>query len=221
MTQINDMWVTPGPQPNGLQATAEGLWVIDQTDNHLYLLSYDDGSIIADLPTETLHSSGVTVGGGHIWVASTYSCELFKINIKDGSTVAKYDTPGKGVVAFGNPENRRVTGAHGMEWVDDRNMWVALPPAQKVFLMDPRTMKVKRSIPSPGVRPHGLFIHEGAMWLADTQMRVIHKLDPKDGKVLDEIDVPDPEVHGMTLHEGNIWFCCAVTRRVCTIPLPG
>jgi hypothetical protein len=51
-------------------------------------------------------------------------------------------------------------------------------------------------------------------------MAVIHKLDPEDGRVLDEIAAPDPEVHGMTLHDGEIWFCCASTRRVCTVPLP-
>ena len=25
---------------------------------------------------------------------------------------------------------------------------------------------------------------------------------------------------GMPLHAGPIWFCCAVSRRVCTVPLP-
>ncbi len=219
MAQVHDMWVTPGPQPNGLQAADDGLWVIDQTDNHLYTLSWDDGSVIEDLPTETEHSSGVTEGGGMLWVASTYSCELFKLN-RDGTTAERYDTPGKGVVVFGDPNRSRVTGAHGMEWVDDDNMWVAVPPAQKVFLMDPATMEVKRSIPTPGVRPHGLFMHEGEMWLGDTQMGKVHRLNPDNGDVLEEIDVPAPEVHGMTLHDDNIWFCCAVTRRVCTVPLP-
>ena len=40
------------------------------------------------------------------------------------------------------------------------------------------------------------------------------------GEVLDEIDIPDPEVHGMTVHDGELWFCCAETRRVCTVTLP-
>jgi len=145
--------------------------------------------------------------------------ELVKVDY-EGNTVAKYDTPGKGVVAFGDPSKSRVSGAHGMEWVDDENMWVAVPPAQRVFLMDPSTMQVKRSIPTPGPRPHGLFMNGDDMWLADTGMGKVHKLNPENGDVLDEIDVPDPEVHGMALRNGEIWFCCAVTRRVCTIPLP-
>ena len=219
MTQIRDMWLTPGPQPNGLQAAADGLWVIDQTDTRLYKLSYEDGSVLADLPTETHRPSGITEGAGHLWAASTYSSELLMLDY-DGSTLERHDTPGKGVVKFGQPGNTRVTGAHGMEWVDDRNMWVAVPPAQRVFLVDPQTMHVKRSIPTPGVRPHGIFLHDGALWCADTGMARIHKLDSEDGKVLDEIAAPDPEVHGMTLHDGEIWFCCASTRRVCTVPLP-
>lgn len=219
MAKIRDEFVHPGPQPNGLQAADDGLWVIDQGDNYLYRLDYETGETLEKLETDTMHSSGVTLGGGNIWVASTYSTELHKCKM-DGTTIARYETPGKGVVAFGNPENRRVTGAHGMEWVDEDNMWVAVPPAQRVYLMDPGTMTVKRSIPSPGKRPHGVFMHQGSMWLADTAACKVHKLDPETGNVLDEIDVPAPEVHGMTIHDGNLWFCCAVTRRVCTVPLP-
>ena len=107
-----------------------------------------------------------------------------------------------------------------MEWVDENNMWVAVPPAQQVFLMNPHNMTVKRSIPTPGVRPHGLFMDNGNMWLADTQKCQIHKINPDNGEVLDEIHISEPEIHGMTLHEGNIWFCCAETRKVCTVPLP-
>ena len=35
------LWQTPGRQPNGLQASDEGLWVIDQIDpNVVFLLAY-------------------------------------------------------------------------------------------------------------------------------------------------------------------------------------
>ena len=217
--KATERWIHPGPQPNGLQADNDGLWAIDQSDNNLYKLSYSDGSVIEKLATDTMHSSGVTKGGGHLWVASTYTCELFKLNY-DGTTAAQYDTPGKGIVEFSDSPDSPVTGAHGMEWVDNENLWVAVPPAQAIFLLDPTDMSVKRSIPSPGIRPHGLFIFENEMWLADTQDCKIHKLDPDSGTVLDEIEIPEPEIHGMTLHEREIWFCCAETRKVCTVPLP-
>ena len=81
-------------------------------------------------------------------------------------------------------------------------------------------MSLIRSIPSPRIRPHGLFIFENEMWLADTQDCKIHKLDPDSGTVPDEIEIPEPEICGMTLHEREIWFYCVETRRVCTVPLP-
>ena len=219
MTVITDRWVAPGPQPNGLQAAEDGLWLIDQRDNHLYKLAYEDGSVLARLPTETDRSSGVTEGGGHVWVASTYNARIYKLD-GGGTTVDHYDTPGKGIVGFGDPGRTHVTGAHGLEWLDDGTMWVAVPPAKRLYLIDAATMQVVRSIPTPGMRPHGIFVNGGDLWCADTQMCKIHRLDPASGAVTAEIDVPVPEVHGMTLHEGEIWFCCAETRRVCTVPLP-
>jgi hypothetical protein len=69
LTEIIDRWVAPGPQPNGLQATPTGLWLIDQRDNHLYKLDYADGSVMERLPTDTDRPSGVTEGGGNMWVA--------------------------------------------------------------------------------------------------------------------------------------------------------
>ncbi|MDE2766465.1 MAG: hypothetical protein OXI70_00020, partial [Chloroflexota bacterium] len=67
--------------------------------------------------------------------------------------------------------------------------------------------------------PHGVFVADGHVWCSDVGLRQIHKLDPATGEIRAAIDVPDPEVHGMTLHNDDIWFCCALTRRVCTVPL--
>jgi len=152
-------------------------------------------------------------------VSSTFGSRIYKLNA-DGTTVAHYDTPGKGVVAFVDPTNAQITGAHGLQWVDERHMWMAVPPAQQLFLVDPRDMSVHRSIPTPSHRPHGVFLADDHLWCSDVGMRQIHKLDPATGEIRAAIDVPDPEVHGMTLHQGQIWFCCALTCRVCTVPLP-
>ena len=228
MAKVQDMFMHPGPQPNGLQAAADGLWVIDQTDDHLYKLDWEDGSLLERLPAEVEHSSGVTLGGGYIWISSTFGVKsagdngapkLVKCN-PDGSTAERYDTPGIDVVTRGVSERKIIAGAHGLEWVDDENMWVAVPPARRVYLVDPGTMAVKRSIPCPGARPHGLLVHDGVMWLADTTLCKIYKLDMEEGRLLDEIDVPSPEVHGVTMYDGQIWFCCATTRRICSIDLP-
>ena len=71
--------------------------------------------------------------------------------------------------------------------VDENNMWVAVPPAQKVFFIALQNMTMKKSIPILGVRPHGLFMDNGYMWIADTQKCEIHKTNPNNGKILDGI----------------------------------
>jgi virginiamycin B lyase len=216
VTKIEDMWITPGPRPNGLQAAPDGLWVIDAENNHLYKLAYEDGAVLLDAPTETYKSSGITVGGGYVWVASTHNSRLYQLG-EDGSTVAYYDPPGIGV------HDPRDTGAayvrpHGLEWVDGQ-MWVCVKPALRIYLIDPKTMKVLHSIPTPGPAPHGIAWDDGALWCADRQMKTIHKLDADSGQVLDEIHVPDPELHGLTMHEGALILCCDPSRRVCRIEL--
>ena len=228
MTTAKDMFIHPGPQPNGLQASEDGLWVIDQVDNHIYKLDWEKGYVLERIPAEVAHSSGITLGGENIWISSTFDVEsagddgspkIVKCN-SDGSTVGRFDTPGIGFVSYPNrPPADRITGAHGLEWVDEENLWVAVPPSQTIYLMDPETMAVKRSIPSPGSRPHGLFVKGDHMWLADTSLCKIHKMDTSDGTVVEEIDIPSPEVHGMTLFEDTIWFACAMTRRICTVSL--
>ena len=49
MTKIADpvqLFNCPGPKPNGLQASEEGLWVIDQGNNYVYLLDWTNGTTI-------------------------------------------------------------------------------------------------------------------------------------------------------------------------------
>ncbi len=101
MTKIADaiqLFNCPGPKPNGLQATGEGLWVIDQGNNFVYLLDWNDGRTIKSFETDTDKSSGITVDDkGNLWVASTYNCKIYKIDCKSGKTIKVFDSPGQGM----------------------------------------------------------------------------------------------------------------------------
>ena len=55
--KVETVFKTPGPKPNGLQATDEGLWILDQGDNHVYLVTYDSGKVLRDLATDTKSGS--------------------------------------------------------------------------------------------------------------------------------------------------------------------
>ena len=219
MAKIEDMWQTPGARPNGLQAARDGLWAISaDVESRLYKLDYDTGEAMVDVPTDTYKSSGITAGGGHVWVASTHNSRLYKLD-EDGKTIEFYEPPGTGV------RDSRDTGPdynrpHGMEWVDGK-MWVAAKPALRIYLIDAETMKVERSIPTPGSAPHGIAWDEETrtIWCADRVMQKIHRLDSGSGDILDEIHVPAPELHGLTLYKGALIFCCDPSNRVCRIEL--
>src|SRR6516165_4154545 len=63
-----------GSKPNGLQATKDGLWIIDQAErNRVFLVSYSDGKVLRSFETETDRSSGITYDAGTLWIGSTYS----------------------------------------------------------------------------------------------------------------------------------------------------
>ena len=218
MARIDDMWPSPGLRPNGLQATSDGLWVIYAGDGQLQLLDHENGSVLVDVPTETVGASGVTVGDdGAVWVASTHNSRIYKLN-EDGSTAKYWTSPGDGVL---DPRDtgREYVRPHGMEWVDGK-MWVVVKPALRIYLVDPETMEVERSIPTPGAAPHGIALDGDAIWCGDRGMAVIQKLSLEDGEVVEEIPVPAPEVHGVTIWDGDLIMCCAPSRRVCRIPLP-
>jgi len=213
-------FLAPGKMPNGLQAVDDGLWILDQEDpNKVHKVRYEDGSVLAEIQTESIHGSGITYGDGALWIASTYSLKTLKVDPATGKTLAAFDTPGCGLVRWGKPT--RPSGAHGLEWVAGR-YWIAVPPSETIYLVEPASGKVMRSIPAPGVRPHGLAWDNGFLWCVESNDRAIYKLDPRDGRLLAKVQLAmtDPEPHGMSMHRGVIWYCDAASRWVCRLVSP-
>lgn len=209
----NIRWRSPGQQPNGLQASPDGLWVIDQIDpNDIYLLAYQDGRAIRKIPTRALHSSGITIDPeGNIWIASTFTYEV----------ICFERATGRELVAYPTPPYDKSGGAHGTEWHDGR-LWFNVPKANAIFAMDPANGQIVHSIPFRGDRAHGIAWDpdDGSLWSVDTNRRVIYKLDPDTGLIRDAIGCSGPEPHGMTIWEGQFWLCDAESRDIFTVPLP-
>jgi DNA-binding beta-propeller fold protein YncE len=215
MTKIADaiqLFNCPGPKPNGLQATDEGLWVVDQGNDFVYLLDWNDGRIIKSFKTDTDKSSGITVDDkGNLWVASTYNCKIYKIDCNSGKTIKVFDSPGQGMNATRehDSKNYQNTGDHGLEWKDGL-LYVASPPSQYIHVMDPESWIEKSKTKVPGYRVHGIAWaeEEGKIWAADTAMGVISKIRLSDGRVYDTFRVPHPiQVHGMTIKDNVLWYC--------------
>jgi streptogramin lyase len=227
--KVERMFRTPGPQPNGLQATPEGLWILDQRTNHAALVRYSDGGVIRDLPTETDRGSGITFDGAALWIASTYNRLLVKLDPQTGKTIKQFPSPDPGVVKWGpRSQHPAPTGSHGLEWRRGE-LWVANPPSATVYVVNPEDGQVLRKFPAPGIRPHGVgWDPDGSFWCTDSIYRSFFKMDPKSGRILKSMMLPvlEPEVdgivqvpHGMTIHEKKIWFCVAETAEVYRISL--
>lgn len=211
-------------QPNDLQFVADGLWVLDQVDpNKAFQVRPKDGSTIQELQTESIHGSGITYGNGALWIGSTKMTDpsmpprTLKVDPKTGRTLKSWVTPGSGL--YGNiTSSSTPSGAHGLKWVDGK-YWMAVPASGKLFLMEPETGEIVRSIPAPGVRTHGLAWDNGFLWCVESNERVIYKLDPKDGRVVAGIQLTkeDPEPHGLDISQGVLWYCDAASSWICRL----
>ena len=228
--RVETVFKSPGPNPNGLQATGEGLWIIDGDDGRAYLVSYRDGRVLRGFDTETLHPSGITFDGETIWVASTYSREIIRADASSGKTIAKYFTPGAGVIykmpsdppgrrsplapapqpsePSGPAKPRPATGAHGLEWREGK-LWAAVPPSRMIYRIDPRNWMVEQRFPSAGNRPHGIGWEGDYLWCTDTNLNAFFKHDPDSGEIVERIQLADhdPLPHGMTIRDGVLWYC--------------
>ena len=224
--EVTTMFDSPGPKPNGLQAADEGLWILDQGDNRAYLVDYKDGQLIRQIETETKAGSGITFDGSALWTASTYSREILKVDPLTGRTLARFDSPGSGVVAWTqsrrsplapqpkptaagrSPAQRNATGAHGMEWRAGK-LWVSVPPAQMIYRIDPEQFQIEKQFPTAGDRPHGLGWEGKWLWCVESNDNAVYRFDPETGQASAKIQLADtdPLPHGMTIRDGWMWYC--------------
>lgn len=216
--RVERAFKAPCRQPNDLQFVPEGLWILDQVDpNKALLVRPRDGSVIREIQTESIHGSGITFGNGSLWIGSTKMADpkdpprTLKVDPTTGKTLRSWVTPGAGVWTKG--ANATPSGAHGLKWVEGK-YWMAVPASGKLYLMEPETGAIVRSIPGPGVRTHGLAWDNGYLWCIESNDRAIYKMDPKDGKLLARIQLTreDPEPHGLDISEGVLWYCDASER---------
>ncbi len=214
---VDKRFLSPGPQPNGLQAAEDGLWIIDQVSLKAQKVDWTTGAVLQEFATETLHSSGITLGGGALWISSTFELEIVKIDPDTGETLARHPDPGRGYTAgLETGPNRRETSSHGLEWRDGR-IYVAAPPTQRIHVVDAETWEEVDSFASGGIRVHGLgWNGDGRLWVSDTTAGTVVLRDVDlGGRIYDvfRVDGPD-EVHGLTVRDGDIWYCDATTRDI-------
>lgn len=191
---------SPGHQPNGLQATAEGLWVMDQgAGSKVHLVSYDRGKVLRSFETETDKSSGITFEGSSLWIGSTYSREIVRVDAQTGKTLERHFTPGAGVIykMAGDPAARSSPLAK-------TRPRAPRPPAPAGFVGGFSQGELQGS-KAPGTGAHGQEWRDGKLWFAVPPSREVYCVDPKTWTVLLKFPTAGNRPHGIGWEGKYLW----------------
>src|SRR5260370_7336213 len=102
--RLEKAFKAPGRMPNDLQAASDGLWILDQVDpNKVFKVRYEDGSVISEIQTESIHGSGITYGNGALWIASTWSLKTLKVDPNTARTLPSFHNPSAALPNLANP----------------------------------------------------------------------------------------------------------------------
>jgi len=214
---------SPTSRPNGLQATAEGLWIIDQgTGSRASLVRYSDGQVIRSFDTDTVRPSGITFDGQALWIGSTFSYENIRCDATTGAVLERRPTPGCTTFSMaGDPPPRRsplappaaapatppvtppparlTQSPHGRfqgahgQEWRDGKLWTTATCARSIFEIDPATWTVQRRFTTPGPRPHGLAWEGRYLWHNDGDLNAFFKYDTDTGRIVEKIQLADAD----------------------------
>ena len=193
---------SPGqdPKPNGLQATDGGLWIIDQGPGSMaYLVTYE-GKVIRSFRTETTASSGITFDGSALWIGSTYSREIVKIDAISGRTLERHFTPGAGIIykMAGDPPQRSSPLAK------TRPIRTPVPKSDATRVGGFQMGEVLGGA-APGTGAHGQEWRDGKLWFAVPPSRSVYCIDPKAWVVQKKFDTAANRPHGIGWEGRYLW----------------
>jgi outer membrane protein assembly factor BamB len=191
---------SPGPQPNGLQATKEGLWIIDQSaGSRAYLVDYADGKVLRSFDTDTVRPSGITFDGEALWIGSTFSYENVRCNAMTGAVIERRPTPGSIMYTMaGDPPQRRSPLA-GSSLAQTRPVLAddAAGQAPLARLIQPPSNRLQGA--------HGQEWRDGKLWTTSTSARTIYCIDAKTWTVEKRLPVPGNRPHGLAWDGRYLW----------------
>ena len=191
---------SPGPHPNGLQATDEGLWIIDQSEgSKAYLVSYDDGRVLRQFETETDRSSGITFDGASLWIGSTYSREIVRVDARTGKTLERHFTPGAGVIykMAGDPPAR----SSPLTKPAPARAPAPAAPTQVGGYSAGDVLGSK----APGTGAHGQEWRDGQLWIAVPPSREVYRIDPQTWVVQKKFGTSANRPHGIGWEGRFLW----------------
>ncbi|HUS05358.1 MAG TPA: hypothetical protein VMZ52_03630 [Bryobacteraceae bacterium] len=207
--KVEIIFKTPKYQPNGLQATKEGLWIIDQgrEGNWAHLVDYS-GKVIKGMETETMASSGITFDGQALWIGSTYSREEIKVDANTGKAISRRFTPGAGVIyrlagdaparSSPVPQAQRHTRPAPAEAAGQEGRGRGVPPVAGGS--QPANMA-----PRDGTGAHGQEWRDGKLWFTVPPSRMVYRVNPETWQVENQWPVVGNRPHGIGWEGRFLW----------------
>jgi streptogramin lyase len=210
--KVDIAYKSPHTAPNGLQATKDGLWVVDQviTDglNYVSLVNFADGKVIREFQVPGLSApSGMTVDADDaVWINSTHSGLIFKCNSQDGKILAKYSSPGAGTIykLKGDPPAARTP------------LPPAYPPTRPANAgnqakggrgpgLPPGQVALTATAGPAGEGGQGMEVRDGLLYIAILPTRRLYVLDPKTWEVQAMWPLAGNRAHGVGWEDDTLW----------------
>ena len=223
MPTYTKLFRAPYAVPNGLQATEDGLWVVDQITDRIMLVELDGDleyygvpRMIREIPSQSSNTSGMAWGEGSLWLAANGCAalwrppratdaqkamgEILQVDPNSGETISRHPLPNGG-------------GTHGIEYdsLEPGHLWLTTLKDQTLTKMRINDWSVQQVIPLPYKRAHGVVRVKDGVWVVHTADRLVVKLDLDNGRELARISVPasEPEPHGLSAYKGGLLYCDA------------
>jgi outer membrane protein assembly factor BamB len=200
--KVETVFKSPAAKPNGLQATKQGLWIIDQgPKNEAHLVDFTNGKVIKGFETETTASSGITFDGEALWIGSTYSREIVKCDANTGKAIERHFTPGAGVIykMAGDPPARTSPILKNLTQP-------APPPPKPAGAKRPSGFQMGEvSSTAPGTGAHGQEWRDGKLWFTVPPSREVYRIDPKTWTVETKFPTAGNRPHGIGWEGKYLW----------------
>jgi hypothetical protein len=228
------LFKAPPGLPNAVAVVPEGIWIAEQKMSGALAEQYHvaaptdlreaawlvdwNGKLIKTIMTASRNTSGMTVGGGYLWMGAEFAPPY------DG--IYQYDMDGKLIaqrqVPLGTAEDGG--GVHGVLWHDGK-LWFLANRLHAIMRVDPKTWTADFLIPLSNLadRYHAIAWDTttpgGAIWAVTGNNSKsykegtpgLHKYDATSGKLLEIVDFApgSSDPHGLAVHDGKLISCDA------------